>query len=42
MHSDNFFFTSKDTPLSIIILINEWQMVVDTSAMEINNIVNSF
>lgn len=42
MHSDNFFFISKDIPLCIIILIHEWQMVVDTSTMEINKIINSF
>lgn len=43
MHSDFFFFfISEDTPLCIIILINEWQMLVDTSGVEINNMINSF
>lgn len=46
MHSDNFFFffffNFKDIPPCIIILITEWQVVVDASTMEINNIINSF
>lgn len=44
MHSGFFcfLFISEDTPLCIIILINEWEVLVDTSAMEINNIINSF